>query len=97
MIATGVARPSAHGQLMTSTLMPRASANVNGKPSSSQITSVTAAMPMTVGTKIPADPVGRAGQRGFGGGGVLHQADNLGTASYPGPRGWRGRSARRSG
>ena len=26
MIATGVARPSAHGQLMTSTEMPRASA-----------------------------------------------------------------------
>ena len=53
MMATGVARPRAQGQLMTSTLMPRASANVKVWPSSSQMTNVAAAIQMTVGTKMP--------------------------------------------
>ena len=53
MMATGVASPSAQGQLMTSTLMPRASAKVKVWPSSSQIKKVAAAMQMTVGTKMP--------------------------------------------
>ena len=52
-MATGVASPSAQGQLMTSTLMPRASAKVKVWPSSSQIKKVAAAMQMTVGTKMP--------------------------------------------
>ena len=38
---------------MTSTLMPRASANVKVWPSSSQMTNVAAAIQMTVGTKMP--------------------------------------------
>ena len=52
-MATGVASPSAQGQLMTSTLMPRASAKVKLCPSSSQMIKVAAAMPMTTGTKMP--------------------------------------------
>ena len=54
MMATGVARPSAHGQLMTSTEMPRASAKENSRPSSSQTIVVTSAMEMTAGTNTPA-------------------------------------------
>ena len=53
MMATGVARPSAQGQLMTSTLMARASANGKVCPSSIQTAKVTSAMQMTVGTKMP--------------------------------------------
>ena len=53
MIATGVASPSAHGQLMTSTETALASANPTGLPSSIQTRNVTAAMEMTVGTKMP--------------------------------------------
>ena len=51
MIATGVASPSAHGQLTTSTQMPRASAKPTVCPASSQITVVTTAIAMTAGTK----------------------------------------------
>ena len=78
MIATGVASPSAQGQLMTSTLMPRASANGKVKPSSSQMIIVTAAMPMTAGTKMPATLSAVRAQRGFGRSGVLHKPDHLG-------------------
>ena len=53
MIATGVASPSAQGQLITSTLIPRASANPKLSPASSHTTIVTSAIPITVGTKIP--------------------------------------------
>ena len=54
IMATGVASPSAHGQLITSTDMPRASAYPNVCPTSSQTIMVTAAMPITVGTNTPA-------------------------------------------
>ena len=50
MMATGVASPNAHGQLTTSTQMPRASANPTGLPMISQTMIVTIAMPMTAGT-----------------------------------------------
>ena len=53
MIATGVARPSAHGQLMTSTLIARASAKPKLCPAISQTASVTAATAITAGTKMP--------------------------------------------
>lgn len=53
MIATGVASPSAQGQLMTSTEMPRASAKPTDSPASSQAAVVTAEMPMTTGTNTP--------------------------------------------
>ena len=53
MMATGVARPSAQGQLMTSTLMPRASAKLKVCPASSQPTAATSAMAMTTGTNTP--------------------------------------------
>ena len=50
MIATGVASPSAQGQLTTSTQMPRASANPKLLPRSSHTIVVTTAIPMTAGT-----------------------------------------------
>ena len=53
MIATGVARPSAHGQEITSTEMPRSRAMASVSPASSQPNVVTAAIPMTAGTNIP--------------------------------------------
>ena len=53
MMATGVASPSAHGQEITSTAMARLSAKEKGWPAISQMTSVTRAMPMTVGTNTP--------------------------------------------
>ena len=53
-MATGVARPSAHGQLMTSTEMPRASAKENSRPISSHTIVVTTAIEMTAGTNTPA-------------------------------------------
>ncbi len=53
IIATGVASPSAQGQLMTSTEMALASAKPELSPTSSQITPVKSAMPMTAGTKTP--------------------------------------------
>ena len=54
MMATGVARPSAQGQLMTSTEMPRATAKASPMPSASHTAKVTAAMPMTAGTNTAA-------------------------------------------
>ena len=53
MMATGVARPRAQGQLMTSTEMPRARAKPRPRPSSSQTAVVTRAMAMTAGTNTP--------------------------------------------
>ena len=54
MIATGVARPSAHGQEITRTEIARVSANEGVSPASSQMTAVTSAIHMTTGTKTPA-------------------------------------------
>ena len=53
MMATGVARPSAHGQEITSTEIALVSANENSAPVSIHTMNVTMAIPMTVGTKIP--------------------------------------------
>ena len=54
MMATGVARPRAQGQEMTSTEMPMDSAKSNSAPSSSQTTVASAAMVITAGTKMDA-------------------------------------------
>ena len=53
MIATGVARPRAHGQLITSTEIPLASAKPKGWPARIHIIVVTTAMEITTGTKTP--------------------------------------------
>ena len=53
MMATGVASPSAHGQLITSTEMPRASAKPIVCPARSQTMIVMTAIVITVGTKMP--------------------------------------------
>ena len=53
MMATGVASPSAHGQLMTSTEIPRAKANPMVCPASSQPIIVMTAIVITAGTKMP--------------------------------------------
>ena len=53
MIATGVASPSAHGQLITNTEIPRASANPTPFPRSNHIIVVTAAIAITMGTNTP--------------------------------------------
>ena len=53
MMATGVARPRAQGQLMTRTLMPRARAKPKVSPMSSHTMVVTMAIEMTAGTKTP--------------------------------------------
>ena len=53
IMATGVASPSAHGQLITSTEIPLARAVPASCPAISQIRIVRAAIPITVGTKIP--------------------------------------------
>ena len=53
MIATGVARPSAQGQLTTSTAIPLASAYPNGCPTNIQISVTITAIMMTIGTNIP--------------------------------------------
>ena len=52
-MATGVARPSAQGQLMTSTEIPRAKAKPTVCPASSQTMVVMTARVMTVGTNTP--------------------------------------------
>ena len=54
MMATGVARPSAQGQLMTSTEMARAMAKPKSFPAIIQPMRVSSAIPITAGTKIPA-------------------------------------------
>ena len=51
IIATGVARPSAQGQLMTRTATPRESATENSAPLPSTTRKVRSAIPMTKGTK----------------------------------------------
>mgnify|MGYP007069429068 CR=1 FL=1 len=53
MIATGVASPNAHGQLMTSTLIARANAKPKVFPAISQAAPATKAMPITTGTNTP--------------------------------------------
>ena len=53
MIATGVASPSAQGQEMTSTEMPRARAKPNSSPSSHHTATVNRATAITAGTKTP--------------------------------------------
>ena len=53
MMATGVAKPRAQGQEMTSTEMPRARAKPTVCPASSHTMVVTAAMAMTAGTNTP--------------------------------------------
>ncbi len=53
MIATGVARPSAQGQLITSTEMPLARANPMLSPANSQTIMVTTAIAITAGTNTP--------------------------------------------
>ena len=53
MIATGVARPNAQGQLMTSTLTARARAKPASAPAASHTIPVPTAKTMTAGTKMP--------------------------------------------
>ena len=53
MMATGVASPSAQGQLITSTEIALAREKPTLCPARSQIKNVAAAIPMTAGTKIP--------------------------------------------
>ncbi len=54
MMAVGVARPSAQGQLMTRIEMAWLSAVAKSPDKAIHTTKVTAAMPMTTGTKTPA-------------------------------------------
>ena len=54
IIATGVARPSAHGQDTTSTAMPLVTAVPTGAPEASQITATIEAIINTAGTKTAA-------------------------------------------
>ena len=54
IIATGVAKPKAHGQETTSTLIAQVKAKVKSAPASIHIISVAAAIPMTIGTNTPA-------------------------------------------
>ena len=53
IMATGVASPSAHGQLMTRTDTPLASANPKLLPHAIHTIIVTTAIIITVGTNIP--------------------------------------------
>ena len=53
-MATGVARPRAQGQEMTSTATPEVRVISTPWPVSSHTAAVTTAMAMTVGTKTPA-------------------------------------------
>ena len=77
MIATGVARPSAHGHVMTQHA-DAARERKREREAQQQPDHQRDGRNADDGRhKDPRDPVGRAGQRGFGGGGVLHQADNL--------------------
>ena len=54
IMATGVASPSAHGQLITSTLMARASTNPALRPAAAHAMAVSAASPSTQGTNTAA-------------------------------------------
>ena len=53
IIATGVANPNAHGQLITKTEIPLANANPTVWPARSQAAMVTMAIPITIGTNTP--------------------------------------------
>ena len=53
IIATGVARPRAHGQLITSTEIPRANENPTVSPTRSHTVMVTNAIARTMGTNTP--------------------------------------------
>ena len=53
IIATGVASPNAHGQLITNTEIPRAKANPTVSPQSSHTNIVITAMEITTGTNTP--------------------------------------------
>ena len=53
MMATGVARPRAQGQLMTRTEIPLARAKPKVWPKNSHTRIVTAEMAITAGTKTP--------------------------------------------
>ena len=53
IIAVGVASPSAHGQLITSTAIALESANSKLSPSKSHTAAVTSAIPITAGTNTP--------------------------------------------
>ena len=53
MIATGVARPNAHGQLITNTEIPLANAKPKSTPTKSHTITVTIAIEITAGTKTP--------------------------------------------
>ena len=53
MIATGVASPSAHGQLITSTEIPLAIAKPNSFPRSIHTMVVMTAIEITTGTNMP--------------------------------------------
>ena len=53
IIATGVARPNAQGQLITNTEIPLANAKPTSCPAKSQIIVVTAAINNTAGTNTP--------------------------------------------
>ena len=53
IIATGVASPNAQGQLITSTDIPRASANPISRPAISHAATVIAAIMSTTGTNTP--------------------------------------------
>ena len=54
MIATGVARPRAQGQEITSTAIPTDIANSNPEPLTSHIAAARKAIPITTGTNTPA-------------------------------------------
>ncbi len=54
IIATGVARPKAQGQLITSTLIAQLNANSKLSPHSSQKIQVARAINITAGTNTPA-------------------------------------------
>ena len=53
IIATGVASPNAHGQLITNTEIPLAKANPILCPAKSHITNVINAIVITIGTNTP--------------------------------------------
>ena len=53
IIATGVANPNAHGQLITNTEIPRAKANPSVSPQSNHTKIVTTAIEITTGTNTP--------------------------------------------
>ncbi len=53
IMATGVAKPKAHGQEMTNTAIPMDNANSKGKPNNNQTAVDKIDMVMTMGTNMP--------------------------------------------